>query len=56
MSVQLVGRNNDIADVNALGQQEVSALSLAPMDYYSLRGQAAYWNSTYAAGNGEEVI
>ncbi len=56
MSIQLVGRNNDIADVNALGQQEVSALALAPMDFYSLRGQAAYWNSTYSASGGQEVI
>ncbi len=56
MSVQLVGRNNDVADVNARGQLEVSSLSLAPMDYYSLRGQAAYWNSTYSATGGEEVL
>ena len=56
MSVQLVGRNNDIADVNKNGLQLIESLSMDPMSYYAEKGQAALWTSTYSATGGEEVI
>lgn len=56
MSVQLVGRNNNVADVNENGLQLVEALALDPMAYYSKEGSAAYWNSTYSVTGGQEVL
>ncbi len=56
MSIQLVGRNNDVAEVSEAGLQLVESLSLDGMSYYAERGQAAVWNSTYSATGGEEVL
>lgn len=56
MSLQLLGRNNDVADVSPEGLQLVESLSLDSMSYYADKGQAGVWNSTYSATGGQEVI
>ena len=56
MSIQIVGRSNEIAEVNARGQLEVASMSEPELHYFSQRGQVGYWNSTYSATGGEEVI
>ncbi len=56
MSIQLVGRNNAVADVSEDGLQLVESLDLSPQAYHNRKGSGAYWNSTYSATGGEEVI
>jgi hypothetical protein len=56
MSIQLVGRNNDVAEVNERGQLEVAAMTEPELHYFSKLGSVGYWNSTYSATGGEEVI
>ncbi len=54
---QITGRNNDIMDVSEDGLALVEAVIESAAEFHSERfGSAAYWNSTYSATGGQEVL